>query len=353
MNPVEALTLAYIHSVQGDYEPIEPQVYDLMLPESIRGRLQLSVLEEICRVTFDAEALADYPEAQLLAFGHPTLDQIFAMAHQQGCVGQIYLTGFNLQPHQLLQKMRQQVHIPKEWGMEFGESRLFHFTSWFYWFQSTLVSDEKVQYLFEVGMDQYYGRVTRRLKELLEYAQIVEEAPIPYPDVPGGISLLDGYLLAKKEALEKLRLITRGYTEKLNVHLVQETDRIRKYFEGMQEELGERKKKAEKESKEVVGIEQQQTSLQLEKEMRILDLHKKMTLKVHFKLEQLLFVKYPKILTPARILPKRGNPSEVVIVWNPHMQAIEPLSCPGCRRPTLQFVEGARGAVECLQCRKI
>lgn len=353
MNPIEALTLAYIHSVQGDYEQIEPQVYDLMLPEPMRRQLQLPAVEEICRVTFDAEALADYSEAQLLAFGHPTLDQIFAMAHQQGCVGQIYLTGFNLQPHQLSQKIKQQLSIPKEWTIEFGESRPFHFTSWFYWFQATFVSDEKVQYLFEVGIDQYYGRVTRHLQDLLQQAQIVEEAPVPYPDVPGGIALPDGYLLAKGEASEKLRLIMRGYTEKLTIHLLQETDRIRKYFEGMQEELGERRKKVEKESKEAIGIEQQQQSLELEKEMRILDLQKKMTLKVHFKLEQLLFVKLPKILTPARLLPKRGNPSEIAIVWNPHTQAVEPISCPSCHRPTLQLFEGPKSAIQCLQCRKI
>src|ERR1700677_3771804 len=101
MNPLEELTIGYIRSTNGDYEQVEPQVYDIVLPDPIVQQLQLPISNGLCRVTFDTEALADHPHAQLLAFGHPTLDQIFSLAHQQGSVGRIYLTGFNLQPHQL------------------------------------------------------------------------------------------------------------------------------------------------------------------------------------------------------------------------------------------------------------
>lgn len=113
-NPIEQLAMRYIRSVEGDYEQVEPQVYDIMLPEPIVKELQLPVSQGLCRVAFDTEALADHSHAQLLTFGHPALDQIFAMAHQQGVLGRIFISGLNLRPHQLLSKLKQHIRIGKE-----------------------------------------------------------------------------------------------------------------------------------------------------------------------------------------------------------------------------------------------
>lgn len=66
--------------------------------------------------------------------------------------------------------------------------RILHFNPWFYWFQATFLCDEKVQYVFEAGVDQYYGRLTRRFQEILETAQITSSPVVPYPDA-GGIGL--------------------------------------------------------------------------------------------------------------------------------------------------------------------
>lgn len=351
MNPLEELTIEYIHSTAGDYERVEPQVYDIVLSDPIVNQLQLPISNGLCRVTFDTEALADHPQAQLLAFGHPTLDQIFAMAHQQGSVGKIFLSGFNLQPHQLLSKLKQQLRIHKDLNIEFGTPRILHFTLWFYWFQATFVCDEKIQHLFEVGIDQYYGRLTRRFQELLEAAHITSVSTVPFPDV-GGIPLTDAYTLARAETIIKLRPIMRNYKEKLTNHLTQESNQITRYFDGMIAEVEERQKKTLSMGKDNETFQQQKRSLELERQARLVELRKKMTLKVDLKLLNLLSVVMPKIATPLKLTSKRNLTVDLTVIWNPLNETVEPISCPKCRNPTLELVQNSHGAIHCAQCKE-
>ena len=350
LTPLEELTIEYICSIEGDYERVEPQVYDIVLPDSIINHLHLPVSNGLCRVTFDTEALADHPKAQLLAFGHPTLDQIFAMAHQQGSVGKIYLSGFNLQPHQLPIKLKQQLRIHKDLNVEFGIPRILHFTLWFYWFQATFICDEKIQHLFEIGIDQYYGRFTRRFQELLESAHITSCPIVPYPDI-GGITLTDAYLLARSETIIKLRPMVRNYKEKLVNHLTQESHQITKYFEGMTAEVEERQKKTLSLGKDSETFQQQKRSLELEKQARLVELRKKMTLKVDLKLLNLLSVVVPKIATPLKLTSKRQAPVDLTVIWNPLTETVEPISCPKCQNPTLELLVNGQGAIHCAQCK--
>ncbi|MGA8164609.1 MAG: hypothetical protein WB791_06240 [Waddliaceae bacterium] len=350
MNPVEELTIKYIRSVGGDYEQIEPQVYDVVLSNATAQQLQLPTTNGLHRLTFDTEALSDYPDAQLLAFGHPTLDQMLAMAHQQGSVGKIFLSGFNLQPHQLLLKLKKQLRIHKDLDVEFGSSRILHFTLWFYWFQATFVCDEKIQHLFEVGIDQYHGRITRHFHELLESTQITSFPMIPYPDV-GGITQIEAYSLARSEAITKLRSIMRAYKATLTTHFTQESNQITKYFDGMMGEIEEQKKKNVNLGKDTETLQQKKRSLELEKKARLIELQKKMTVRVDVKLLNLLSVVMPKIATPLKLTSKHHLSADLTVVWHPLTEAVEPISCPQCHNPTLELIQGSRGAIHCTQCK--
>lgn len=351
MSPLEELTIEYICSTAGDYELVEPQVYDIVLPDPLLHQLQIPISNGLCRVTFDTEALADHPHAQLLAFGHPTLDQLFSMAHQQGSVGKIFLSGFNLQPHQLLLKLKQQLRLHKDLNVEFGVPRILHFTLWFYWFQATFVCDEKIQYLVEVGIDQYYGRLTRRFQELLEFSHITSVSSVPYPDI-GGIPLADAYLLARSEAVTKLRPMMRNYKEKLTGHLTQESNQIIRYFDNMIAEVEERQKKTVSLSKDNEAFQHQKRSLELERQARLAELRKKMTLKVDLKLQNLLSVVMPKIATPLKLTSKRNVTLDLTVIWNPLSEIVEPISCPKCQHPTLELVQNSQGAIHCVQCQE-
>jgi len=250
----------------------------------------------------------------------------------------------------ILLKLRQQLHIDKNLNIEFGIPRILHFTLWFYWFQATFVCDEKTQHLFEVGIDQYYGRLTRRFQELLESTQIASAPMIPYPDI-GGLAPTEAYPLARSEAIIKLRSMMKNYKMTLTTHLTQESNLITKYFDGMIAEAEEQKKKTLNLGKDSEVIQQRKRSLELEKQARLIELQKKMTLKVDVKLLNLLSVVMPKIATPLKPTSKHNLSADLIVVWNPLTEIVEPISCPHCWNPTLELIQGSRGTIHCTRCK--
>src|SRR4051794_28248294 len=77
-SPLEAFLRTYADVSGGLWDQVEPQVYDLMLPSSAGSEA------EVVRVTFDPEALAEHPGAQLASFGTPLVDQLLADAVARG-----------------------------------------------------------------------------------------------------------------------------------------------------------------------------------------------------------------------------------------------------------------------------
>src|SRR3990172_1221788 len=110
--PLEKLLLEYVDAVGGVWQDVEPQVYDVMLPASVTAQLDLPARDEMIRIAFDPEAVADYPDVHLMAFGNPLLDRVFEHAQSLGRSSRIYLTGHNLSPHDLPSLLRRGLQAP-------------------------------------------------------------------------------------------------------------------------------------------------------------------------------------------------------------------------------------------------
>ena len=70
VSPLESFLRDYLDKTGGIWEEIEPQVYDMVLPEgtALPGRPNEG---GVVRLTFDPEALPEHPAAQLASFGTP------------------------------------------------------------------------------------------------------------------------------------------------------------------------------------------------------------------------------------------------------------------------------------------
>ena len=161
VSTLEGFFLRYIEHAGGVWDEIEPQVYDLLLPDQLEQVLG-------ARVTFDPEALQDHPSAQLMAFGNPALDAIFEQAQTQHRVAQVYLGGLNLTPHNLTGLVQRGLQVPQGTTLTMLSQHPLHYHSALWWFQATFVSDEKVQETYAIGIDLHYGRITRHLEEFLD-----------------------------------------------------------------------------------------------------------------------------------------------------------------------------------------
>jgi hypothetical protein len=348
-SPLEEFLLEYVEVAGGLWQAVEPQVYDAMLPTSIEHAIDLTTSEGVFRFTLDPEAIPDYPTAQLMAFGNPLLDRIFDHAQALGRVAQVYLTGFNLTPHDLPAAVRRSLQVPAGVEVRSAPPRAYHFSSAVFWFQATFISDEKVQDIFSVGIDRYYGRLTRTLEDTLRNAALSETRSYPYPDAPRW-SLRRTYQLAREETAHTIAVTAHSHLAELQQYLQRETRRVTGYFADLRAELADRRARAAAKGEDVAPFEAQRSALDREEQTQLADLRHKLALRVQVRLLNVLHVIQPKLRIRVQLVPPQGIGGEIEVVFDPALQKVEATVCPECARPTLALALNRSGQVVCPAC---
>src|SRR5205085_3221900 len=122
-------------------------------------------------------------------------------------------------------------------------TRIQHYRAALFWFQTTFVSDEKVQATHTVGIDLHYGRPARHLLQLLQEAIASDTHSVAYPDA-AAIGLPSAYVLAREETIRAVTVAAHARLADLQRYLQHETERISRYFSDLREELEERRERA-------------------------------------------------------------------------------------------------------------
>ena len=352
--PLESFVLKYVEAVDGLWQLVEPQVYDVMLPPEVEQSLSLRPAADTLRLTFDPEALGDYPNAHLMVFGNPTLDHVFQHAQSLGPLGQRFVTGLNLTPHDLPGILKRNLTLPAGVALQVLSTRIQHYRAALFWFQATFVSDEKEQMTFTIGVDLHYGRPARHLLQLLQDAATSEVRPVAYPDATV-IGPAQAYALAHEEAVRAITVAAHARLADLQRFLQRETQRISRYFADLREELAERReralaRRAGAPDAETQPFDAQREALAREERAQLVELRRKMTLSAQVKLLNVLYVVQPKLSLQVRLAPQKGAAGEAQLVFDPTTQKPEAWPCPICGRPTLALALTHAGEVVCADC---
>jgi hypothetical protein len=350
--PLEGFVLKYVETVDGLWQLVEPQVYDVLLPPEVEQSLDLQSVADTTRLAFDPEALSDYPNAHLMVFGNPALDRVFQNAQSLGQVGRVYIAGLNLTPHDIPGILKRNLGRPEGVALQLLTTRIRHYRAALFWFQTTFVSDEKEQLTFTVGIDLHYGRTARHLQQLLHDAAVSEAPPVAYPDAIA-ITLTQAYGLAREEAIRAITVAAHERLANLQRFLQHETERISHYFADLREELDERRERALARSgqgMEMQTFDDQRAALDREEQAQLIELRRKMALSAQVRLLNVLNVIQPKLSLRLRLSPQKGAAGEADIVFDPVTQKPEPWPCPNCGRPTLSLSLTPAGQVMCVNC---
>jgi hypothetical protein len=348
-SPLEEFLLEYMEVAGGLWQAVEPQVYDAMLPAAVEQAIGLAPSAGVFRFTLDPEALPDYPTAQLMAFGNPLLDRIFEHAQSLGQAAQVYLTGFNLSPHDLPMTVRRSLQVPSGIEVRSALPRAYHFSAALFWFQATFISDEKVQDIFSVGIERYYGRLTRTLEDTLRSAVLSEARSYPYPDAPR-LPLRRVYQLARDEATHAVTVTAHSHLTELQQYLQRETQRITGYFTDLRSELADRRARVFAKGEDVTPFDSQQQALDREEQAQLADLRHKLALRVQIRLLNVLHVIQPKLRIRVQLVSSQGIGGEIEVVFDPAQQKVKATVCPVCARPTLALALRHSGQVVCPAC---
>ena len=355
-DPLEQFLHDYVDAIGGLSDPVEPQVYDVLLPESDKPQ----------RIAFDPEALAEHPSAQLLTFGSTLLDEWLAQAQVRGRIAVACLDDLNLRPHGLEQRVRRELIIPGTLSLPVQSVRPLYVGHAVFWFEATFISDEKEQALYLLAVDRHYGRQVRYLDALLDREREAHARPSangrladlrrwPYPDAPAR-ALDMCYRTAVQAVGRTLSAEVHTRRHQLLKQVATQSDRMRRYYADLRAELGERLARSAERGDETESLRLRLAALDREQALRLDELQRKSVLRVQLQLINLLHIKAPRLFVTCRLSPVEGKRSSafraqpLTVTWDPLVERTDALECPNCRLPTLELRLAAAGSLGCPQC---
>lgn len=344
--PLEQFVRDYVETVDGVWDEVEPQVYDVLLPpDSPAAPASGGVL----RMAFDPEALPEHPTAQLASFGTPLIDRLLADALDRGRIAELGISGLNLAPFGLQERIGRSVKLPAGCTLRVQRVRPLLFPQAVFWFQGTFVSDQKEQEIVPLGIDLHYGRQVRHLDRLLDPVRLVDRAAEPLAEIPS-MSHGEAYRAAREQALRTVTALANLRARELHERLGRHIERMTRYYTDLRRELEEERSRAEHRGDSTEKHASRQQALAREEQLRIAELRQKSALHVHVRLLNLLVVRQPKLLLQTQIHAEKLAPTPLPMVWDPLLEVLEAIPCPACLRPTYEFLPGHLGRLGCPQC---
>ncbi|MGE3806353.1 MAG: hypothetical protein AB7K24_16920 [Gemmataceae bacterium] len=344
--PLESFLRHYVETIGGDWDEVESQVYDVLIPAANDGTL-FETASGVLRLTFDPEALPEHPGAQLASFGTPLVDAFVSDAQRRGRVGRFYLVGLNLAPHDLAGRVLRALKLAPPLTLQLDRIRALLFPQMVFWFQAEFSSDQKEHAILPVAIDAHYLREVRHLDKLLEPARLSERPSQPLPEARRA-GLADVYLAAREQVVRSVAALASTRDRELRERGERQVARMRRYYADLRQELeSPRRGRQTAEADERLAARRQ--AIDREEQVRIAELRQKNQLRVRLRLGQSLHIQQPKLLLTTRIADtKRTAPLE--LVWDPLTDSVEAAACPACGRPGYSFRLDGPGKVTCEGC---
>lgn len=345
-SPIESFVKKYMESIGGVWDEIEPQVYDVLLPPDRKVLTDKDML----KLTFDPEALDEYPNAELVTYGTPLLESFLSDAQRQFAFTKQYLlAGFHRPDYEIQKQVKRELHVPDDVTMEFGDLHPLYFANALLWFRATFTSDEKEQEIFSTGVNLYYGRQVRHLNELLRKGSFSEKRPMPYPDA-SRISLAKVYQIAISSVIGTVSAVGNTHKREMEKRVAKQIKRMTQYFHDLREELKERIERALKREFDTDKLYERLKAIDREEQIRIMELKEKTAMRIQLQLKNLMMLMQPKLQMQVNLIPKEGKPVSVSLVWDPFWSKLEAPQCPACGRPTLSLQFNRYNQLICPEC---
>lgn len=363
-DPLEQFLIEYVDAVGGLADAVEPQVYDLLMPDAAAPM----------RVTFDPDALPEHPSAQLLTFGSVLLDDLLERAQARGRIGLAFLDDVHPTPYALAQRVTRDLTLPEQVTLYIENIRALYVTHSLFWFEVTYLGDEKEQSLYLITVDRYYGRQVRYLDEVFKGERFADTRRWAFPDAKS-LPLERAYLAARDAIARTVRAEVKTRKHQEQTRLVERTERMKRYYGDLRAELMERIEKAhargdgatapekhvtenEKTARvdatpEMESLRLRQDALNREEALQLHELERKAQLRVQLKLANLLHVKIPRLFIHTRVSAKPFagiHPASLMLTWDPLIEKTDALVCPNCQQPTFELRLNRQGVLHCPEC---
>lgn len=342
-SPLEQFVRDYLDLMGGAWDEIEPGVYDLIDP--VCERQSAAENAGVTRITFDSEALAEHPQAQLASFGAPLIDRWLQHTLRQKRQLHLYRLGLNLAPHDLAGRLRRVLMLPEGATPEVEKCRPLDFPQAVYWFLATFTSDQKEEEVVPAAVDLHYLRLARHYDKLLERECLAEHPGQRLPEPPRA-SVAAGLALAQESVLRTTLGLANARSRELRQRVAKQAERMQTYYDDLKAELaGGRQRQLEAQE-----LQRRMTAIEREARHRIDELYAKSRIAVRVRLLHVAVIHQPKLALRVQVRLSSASPEPLRLVWDPLLETVEAAPCGSCHRPTLAWELGARDLLVCPEC---
>jgi hypothetical protein len=351
--PLEQFFRDYVEVIGGACDEVEPQVYDVLLPDGERAMQRDLSGKDVLRVAFDPEAIPEHPGAQLASFGTPLVDRLLQSAMQRGRGALAYLGGLNLAPHDLSGRVRRVLTLAEGLTLSLERARPLHFTQAVFWLRATFVSDQKEEEILPLAVDLHSGRQVRHLDALLDYARLSERPSSFLAEAPRP-SVAAVYPTVRQEVVRTVASLANTRRRELSRRVERQIERMTRYYRDLRSELDGQIRRARDRGDDLSKYGPRREAIDREERLRVAELRRKSTLRVELRLANLLVIQQPKLLLRSTLTSARRPPftTELALVWDPLTESLEAATCPRCQSPTYVFQLDSRARLACPACHK-
>ena len=294
-------------------------------------------------------SIPEHPAAQLVSFGTPLMDRLFADAMQRGRFARMYIVGLNLTPHDLSGRVRRAYALPANTRLDVERVRPLHFPQAVFWLQATFISDQKEEEIVPVALDLHYGRQVRHLDALLDHARLSETPALLLLEARH-LSLASAYPLARTQALRTVTAMANARHRQQSDHTERQIARMNRYYADLLHELEEQVQRATDRGDDLGKFAGRREALDHDEKVRVAELRQKSTLHVQVRLLNVLVIQQAKLLIQAMVRTDKRDVEPLELVWDPLTEALEAAPCPQCQRPTFAFARTRLGRLACRDC---
>jgi hypothetical protein len=330
-SPLEQFIRDFAEAVNGAWDEIEPRVYDVLTET------------ELLRVTFDPEALAEHPRAQLASFGSPLIDRLLGDAAKRWSAVQLYRIGLNLHVQDLHERVNRTVLLPPGAELRIERVRAMNFPQAVFWFKAIFSGDQKQEEILPIGIDLHYQREVRQLEPLLADGRL-STSPEEILAEARHAGLVSGYRTARGHVVRTVTSLANGRRREWTGRLEKQIARTSYYYAQLREEADEyarrsqfRTRKPETGSSEddpAARAAARREAIDREQSLRIAELRQRSSVRVEIKLGSVMLVEQPKLQIAAAATVKERCVGRLDLVWDPLSNGLEAVPCSRCGQPT-------------------
>ncbi len=338
---IEAFTLATVELLGGAVERRGNGLYMILWPDGATGEFVARQL------AFDPEVIEEEPDAELVTFASPTLEQIVQLATASGRVARAFLNvSPNTSPATAEQMARSYRFRDASWTAQAG--RAWWLPVGLFLFRARYLSDSREEDLVEVGVNLADGRIFRRLGGAIEHSGLSADPLEAWPmmkEMPAS----ETCELARTE-LERKILSPLGQRRRdLESRLARESRRAAAYYDELIREHQEQQTSLPSGDPAQARLESKLRAIRLEREGRLAELTVRYRLEAEVVLFSVLRLYLPRVVFPGRLAGKRLS-ADLALVWDPVEQAGEPARCQRCGGPTYEAGLHRSAVVACFPC---